>query len=634
MIAVIILAAGLATRFDSTRHKALSPLLLGEGSLRRLVRQLSAIVPSHKIVVVTGHNSESIGRDALAANGNLKLEYNASFSKTTVLQSLCCGLNSLRATPDIKGVWVLFADTVYDPAALIRLTTTGADNVIVGYAAFAGEDDNVIGLTFNRSDSRLLAIGPSVSPRDGVMVPMTYWPRSTWRSLLKLTEKGVGSQWQAILEIGLHEVYALELNAGAAQDIDRQSDIAKRRAELLHPEILDYFRVNISKDERNRDRIDEITGDQFRKISTSPTDALLEVSALQWLARQDGEVRVPNVSLDGTQEIILEYAQGIRFYDLLRLLGELAVFKPSIQAEATQFAITLTERCVLRLGRIQEALLRWPGASGLTPYPLHTHVSQLLSALLHLLGLPQLTESAWRELKLLEEVWSSRCALIPFRDATPKNVLIAVAELAPTASVTKEQRLEKLAKWLTHADPWNVEIVDFDFASVRHLTAPEDDLISLLAHSGSISIGKQVLSQLCPLVTFVDAIAILPERLRLPFEVNRERTALALLVRYLRFGGRKLMYRFVNPAAYAVRFRYDDPVYYFRALPDLIESLDPDFSRKWPNILSQLRLIAANVPILPPWDPDEASSDFYLQSLGPGLRFWQESPTELQGHAR
>ena len=60
MPSIIILAAGMGRRFGSGEHKCLSPLFLGEGTLLRLLRQLTAIVPQADITVVTGHESDAI----------------------------------------------------------------------------------------------------------------------------------------------------------------------------------------------------------------------------------------------------------------------------------------------------------------------------------------------------------------------------------------------------------------------------------------------------------------------------------------------------------------------------------------------------------------------------------------------
>ena len=93
---------------------------------------------------------------------------------------------------------------------------------------------------------------------------------------------------------------------------------------------------------------------------------------------------------------------------------------------------------------------------------------------------------------------------------------------------------------------------DVDFSSAEHLTAPEDDPISLHFHEWTY--GSSPLS--------TEALLLVGE----PVVPDPHRAAAAFLVRYLRFGGRKLAYKIVNSQGFAVRFAYDNPHFYFQRL--------------------------------------------------------------------
>lgn len=319
----------------------------------------------------------------------------------------------------------------------------------------------------------------------------------------------------------------------------------------------------------------------------------------------------------------MEHIPGIRLYDLLRLLGRVANDQPELRVASQGAATKLVQRSFERLALIQQALLEWSASEKLAPYPFATHITSLLDCLLLLTDLPALTNKGRCELQAMSAIWTEEDATIPFRDATPKNILVGVPDLAPDNFGDSPSRLDAVARWVGTDQAAQVRIVDYDFSSVQHLTAPEDDGISLLAHRGSIAIGREILSGHS---NWTAALAQLPEKLGLPFKVNHSRTARALLVRYLRFGGRKLMYRLLNPDAYSVRFLHDCPQHYFQVLAQDLTILDPSFQHEYPELHDRLIRLAAAVRRFGLWTAAEAGHDPYLARFGDGLTFWQESP--------
>ena len=624
MPSIIILAAGMGRRFGSGEHKCLSPLFLGEGTLLRLLRQLTAIVPQADITVVTGHESDAISYRCKSIFPNLNIAHNFYYADGSALRSICAGLRSLKDRREAQGVWVFFGDTVYKTSALTDIFQTATPDITLACMPTDAEASDRIGVAFERETKALLCIGPHVRSDQGIMVPAVYWPKWTWLHILDADEKGLTLQWQVLRHLAPGRANVVPLRPHQVSDVDTRADLRHRRTEILGQSTINYFRFNISKEERNRHTPDLVSNDIYIKRCADDEQASIEYSALSWLADQPGEKLGPNpVARDG-RNIALEYVPGIRLYDLLRLLKRLASQERDCTASANEASSILMRRSYARLGRIQRALLAWAAGRKLAAYPFETHVADLLSRLLSLLELPGFSSAGMEELRDLSEMWAANDAMIPFRDATPKNIMVAIPELAPRGREELVDRQDTLRRWLERGEAENVCLVDYDFTSTRHLTAPEDDGISLLAHQGSLHVGGHVLSGQNN--SWIAAIQDLPETLGLV--ANPARAARALLVRYLRFGGRKIMYRMINPSGYAVRFRHDSPEHYFQTIPVALDSLDEGFAGRWPEVYSRLRAIDMAVSRLPTWSSAEANHDHYVESDGADLRFWRESPVE------
>jgi hypothetical protein len=384
----------------------------------------------------------------------------------------------------------------------------------------------------------------------------------------------------------------------------------------IPPDELDYFLGDISKDRHAYGLGRHLGEDVFVKRSATAGAARREHEAFQLLYASAGERLVPRPrGLEGAV-LYLDVVDGIRLFDLLRLLRRIAgePADPRLAARALEACGILLGRCTARLERIQTLLT---GASVLdppTPYPFDRKVRQLLSHLSRLLGLAPLSPALHRELDNLGRDWD-RSVSLPFRDATPKNIIIADPGLAVRCSAAVGERLSRIRERLANPDlSWfrRVDILDIDLASIEHLTTPEDDFISLLAHEISHDLP----------VTPPAGVAGLQARLaRAP-----ERAALALFVRYLRFGGRKASYRLISPTGFATRFRYDDAAFYFAALPAALAAIDPGFGRRNPAVLERCRAIGRALSELGFDDPAAQASTVDAQ-----VRYWQESPLELSG---
>lgn len=310
--------------------------------------------------------------------------------------------------------------------------------------------------------------------------------------------------------------------------------------------------------------------------------------------------------------IQLQFASGIRLYDLLVRIKQ-HPRGPAIQS-------ILLDRCIKRLRDLQVMMLDNADRLATRPYSFDTKVVNLLQTLAELLGVP-LRPSVIAELAVMARVWNDFCQ-IPFRDATPKNIVFGVEALAPIHRPQERNRC--LASVLEMGDQFweQVPIMDIDFTSTHELTVPEDDVISLLAHNSTVG-SLEGLG--CPAR---DALLLSPG-----FEPCADRRDLAWFVRYLRFGGRKLLYKLLNPRGFAVRFRYDEPCFYFEQLP---KRLSRGFQTQYPMTFALLQDLRDRAEHYRGFLPSSQAQDHFLSARGSALltsnRYWQESPLECQNH--
>lgn len=624
-IKIVVLAAGLGKRFESEKHKCLVPLQFGEGTLGRLLRQLVQLGYKHDIVVVTGYQASEIRSVVGTVSPGATTIFNPDFSNGSSLTSLKAAVTTLLPDESVTGIWVLFGDSVYQFQSLSRALSQPRHKVtVLGMEEEQGAFD-AVGLVQCPENNTLQKIGPKYSSGGLTMLPAVFWPRNRWSALIAGESQGFRSQWEVLRSHGPLDAIVEVVAKDAIRDIDTTEDLERIKKSLVAGDVATYFKANICKEERSRNSPDRIVDANFVKTCQSEWHANVESSALQWIAKQTNGTVGPTFAVRTGQVVATEYIEGVRLFDLFRLLKEVGQAEPELAPKANDVGVRLLQRSLSNLCLIQKSLLSWPLYSSMTPYPWSTHITDLLVTICRALELPQLSTETLIELAELEAIWSTD-AVVPFRDATPKNIMVGIPELARRGHQESNERVRLAANWLRKGADETVRIVDFDFTSTEHLTSPEDDIISLLAHQGSVHLGMQLLGKNSEEWSL--ALAELPVALGLPFSVDQSRTARALLVRYLRFGGRKLMYRLVNPNGYHIRFRNDTPNYYFNALPQHLCKLDPKFSQQWPNVLALLNAIAHRLDWLPKWSSDEAIGDAFMSNHGSGLTYWQESPIE------
>ena len=587
----IILAAGMGSRFQQntliSQHKALAPLWDHRGTLELLLEHLKDLQQEDLgITVATGYLAEVVEQRARRIAPNVGIFFNDSYADDSMLTTLIKVVGSLT---EGQSFWVLFADTLYSRQALelMHRHRHSQPTVAIMPHQLGSNNEIVLSLTTKGTVSEF-------NPFDAThqMAHAVYWPSvAYWRNncidLLKQTCEGLTpfSQWHLLNR--LTDVATLELPNFAAQDIDTQVQLKQLRPQI-NSEVMSYFNNNLNKDNRSLIEPDIRLHDQYFKQCESVQAAEHEARVLQLVNERLPCIAPQLISVDGLT-ISMHLASGIRLYDLLRQL------KACPKHERIR-EIILT-RCSNRLSALQK--LFKASDIAVDPYPFDIQVSELLRVLCLLLKLPPPPE---HELEILMPQWNELCT-VPFRDATPKNIIV----VEPTVSLplTTIQRKKAIEMMLEMPETYwqKVPLQDIDFTSTHNLTSLQDDWLSLLGHA----VNRPSKDTCWP----SDCLPLCD---------------LTLLVRYLRFGGRKLIYKMVNPTGFNVRFQYDEPCYYFASL---CMHLSNDFQHSNPYLMTTLRAIRDKAEQYRGVKVSGRDYDPYLSITRRSPQYWQESPLEL-----
>ncbi len=354
----------------------------------------------------------------------------------------------------------------------------------------------------------------------------------------------------------------------------------------------------------------------FGKDCFEEQDAQLEASILLLLRDNIGVGYFPKpVEIRGSV-LIMERIRGIRLFDLIRHLKTLEFERRD--GKAVLAVNHLLQRTRHRLSLVQTYLHSVGPIYSRKPYPLENKLRGLLELFIRVMDLHDIPEPWTRELEDFADYWEAECSIVPFRDATTKNMIIADNRFAVSStSIDVESEQHNIVRKLLENEQntyWsNVPLLDIDFSSIVHLTAPEDDPISLYCHEWTYG-SCPILAQEFMLVPLLG-------------DINPYRCAAAFLVRYLRFGGRKLAYKLINAQGFSIRFAYDDPLFYFDRLPSICSSLSPEFCADYSSLLTVVSKIAHAGRNPSPADSAQMSVDHLLKYYPDRhASYWQQNP--------
>lgn len=356
---------------------------------------------------------------------------------------------------------------------------------------------------------------------------------------------------------------------------------------------------------------------RFIKDCFSLQNAQLEAAVLAILRARLGDELFPRPFAVHENLLELENIEGCRLFDLLRHLDRHEAIRGDGRASSAK--ASLLHSAGLQLSDVQQVLWEVKELFSLEAYPLESKLRKLLQLFIRVLDL-DVEHLGWEaNLEDFVDYWESACVQVPFRDATTKNMVVRHPVLAHTNEDGDEIQFHGVGELLEADFDWSAaNIVDIDFTSIVHRTSFEDDPISLFCHEMTFSPGS-----------------IDPTRLLLHPEIavaDAYRTAATFLVRYLRFGGRKLAYRLINPQGFKVRFAFDDPLFYFREISGISTSLSGDFAADFSPLLELVTKIGEAAAHPDPEDLALLNRDalrFYFPQER--FKYWQQNPTEWKG---
>lgn len=359
----------------------------------------------------------------------------------------------------------------------------------------------------------------------------------------------------------------------------------------ISKELITVFRDDLCKDQRKIEIIEDNkgisrTGYVMRKYSSSTQEYENEQNVISYLIKlgMDGIPKILSYgkNVDGEYYIDIEYFDGIRVYNVLAYLREI-IQQYDVLAERAKAAYDkMIQRCLLRQKRIQEILISWAKThkkNDIYPQKKVLNIVKLLSEVMDVdINLEELN----KELEYIT-VEFNKIAEIPFRDSTTKNMVLYCPEMYIGNFVKDGEdifaadfRRKEYFKDFIGSDRFedfidNTPIIDFDFSSCEHLTSVYDDPIGFLCH--------EITWQGMPNKS--DLIWVRDNR-----EIVDKDIALSFIVRYMRFGGRKIAYHIFHPNAYKYRFCYDNEDFYFNNLNKIILHYWSDAKKYIPQLMN------------------------------------------------
>ncbi len=159
------------------------------------------------------------------------------------------------------------------------------------------------------------------------------------------------------------------------------------------------------------------------------------------------------------------------------------------------------------------------------------------------------------ELHPITEIYEQN-AVIPFRDATTKNVILDLPHLFNKHFKSKQERQSTIRNLVVSGELQEklkqTDIYHIDFSGCCYLCPIYDDWVALKEHEATSWLDPNTLPD--------------PDQLS-------DSDLCTRFVRYSRLGGRKLAYRLLNNQGYQIRFGLDSEAFYFEGLEQISRNL-------------------------------------------------------------
>lgn len=250
MTAVVILAAGMGTRFGDSGHKALEPVSGSRGTLSLLIEQALDQPGLGPVTVVTGRFSEAVEEDLRGAGPSVRTVHNARYASTGPLQSLACGVEGIA-----EDVLALNADTVYEDEFMAAITRSAAASAAaeasVGERWVAGQarvgavfvqpavtprEPGAVHIPVCVDGGVVTSLGQGSSPYE--MATAVLWPAESLPEVRAAGRGPASKQWPLLADLVrpgrlLHRrLPAVEVPRGSSYDVNSLADVAVARERL------------------------------------------------------------------------------------------------------------------------------------------------------------------------------------------------------------------------------------------------------------------------------------------------------------------------------------------------------------------------------------------------------------------
>lgn len=364
----------------------------------------------------------------------------------------------------------------------------------------------------------------------------------------------------------------------------------------ISKKLIDIFKDDLCKDQREMkvfcdESRNSGSGMIMRKYNTTIEEYNNEIKVIDYLSSFEGVNGIPRVLCHGFEGevpfIDIEYFNGIRVYNLLAYLREIELTMPNLKDKAHAIKVHIKNKCLERQIAIQKGLISWAAyykKNVVYPQNKLKNIVFILAQVMQFKGIDYDKLS-----KELDEIIGrfEKIAIVPFRDATTKNMVIYCPELyleeylddardVLAADLRRKEAVINMIREDRYNNIINAPIVDFDFSSCEHLTTIYDDPIGFNCHeimwNGLPDLNSLVWSG-TPSSNFGEDIAV------------------SFIVRYLRFGGRKMCYHIFHPHAYNYRFKYDNENFYFVHLNEIIEHYWKEARKTIPQLMAFIELV-------------------------------------------
>ncbi len=339
--------------------------------------------------------------------------------------------------------------------------------------------------------------------------------------------------------------------------------------------VLELFQNDLWKDARKLKLAECDNKTAITRYTDQDSSVTDEVNFLSYL-RNHISFKIPSIIHHTDSYIVFDYIEGTRAFNLLIDLFEINKSKKS----KSLFTIAETLISVLsdHLKEFQSLFkTRNLRSQELKPYPAEKKLLNLYRVLGQVLSLEIDEDSITK----ISQNYQASCT-IPFRDATPKNIILNIPELHQGRFKSRKDRLTKVASLTNSGQLLNSissdSIYHIDFTGCRHLCPISDDWVALHHHQSS---------------GWIDP------KMRILEKYNSISDLCTVFVRYSRFAGRKLAYRLLNKNGHRIRFGFDNEATYFETLAKICQRLqEMEFltNSKLKNLMVELKTATSFSP--------------------------------------